>query len=108
MQMKPPEVKLYCLIGHMTTMCVASLCNSFPSGGHTEVIQENLIAIYQAGNQWSVQEEILFVIIGTCMYGLSGHKNPKLDILGWSTLIEHSLLRDVQAASSLVSGHLCF
>ena len=78
------------------------------SGGHTEVIQENLIPIYQVGNQWSVQEEILSVIIGTCMYGLSGHKNPKSDSLGWSTLIEHSLLRDVQAASILVSGHLCF
>ena len=52
MQMKPLGVKLCCLIGHMTTMGVASLCLSLPSGDHPEGIQKYLIPIYQVGNQW--------------------------------------------------------
>ena len=54
MQMKPLGVKLCCLIGHMTTMGVVSLCISLPSGGHPEGIQKYLIPIYQVGNQWVV------------------------------------------------------
>ena len=42
MQMKPSEVKLCCLIGHMTTIGVALLCISLLSGGHPEVIQNDL------------------------------------------------------------------
>ena len=48
--MTPSEVKLCCLIGHMTSMSVVTLCISLPSGGHPEVIQE--IPIYSVGNQW--------------------------------------------------------
>ena len=51
--MKPFEVKLCCLIGHMTTMSVASLSISLPSGENPEVIQKYLIPIYEVGNQWS-------------------------------------------------------
>ena len=52
MQMKPLGVKLCCLIGHMTTMGVASLYPSLSSGDHPEGIQKYLIPIYQVGNQW--------------------------------------------------------
>ena len=67
MQMKPLGVKLCCLIGHMTTMGVASLCLSLPSGDHPEGIQKYLIPIYQVGNQWlnhtmkwSFSEQVVF------------------------------------------------
>ena len=50
--MIPLEVKLCCLIGHMTTMGIETLSISFLSGGHPEVIQEDFIPIYQVGNQW--------------------------------------------------------
>ena len=51
MQMKPLGVKLCCLIGHMTTMGVASLCLSLSSADHPEGIQKYLIPISQVGNQ---------------------------------------------------------
>ena len=51
MQMMLAEVKSCCQIGHMITMGVVTLCNSLPSGGHPEVIQEYLIPIYQVGDQ---------------------------------------------------------
>ena len=37
MQIKPLGVKLCFLIGHMTTIGVASLCISLPSGDHPEL-----------------------------------------------------------------------
>ena len=46
MQMKTSEVKSCCMIGHMSTMVVVSLCISVPTGGHPEVIQKDLIPIY--------------------------------------------------------------
>ena len=45
MQIKPADVNVCCLIGHMITMGV-TLYISLPRGGHPEVIQE-----YQVGNQ---------------------------------------------------------
>ena len=54
------------------------------SGGHTEVIQENLIPIYQVGNQWSVQEEILSylsLLAPVCM-GFLFIKTPNLTVWG--------------------------
>ena len=51
MQIKPLGVKLCFLIGHMTTIGVASLFISLPSGDHPEVMQKYLIPIYQVGNQ---------------------------------------------------------
>ena len=47
----PLGAKLCYLIGHMTTMGVASLCISLPSGDHPEVIQKYLIPIYKVGTQ---------------------------------------------------------
>ena len=52
MQVKPLGVKLCFLIGHMTTIGVASLCIILPSRGQPEVIQKYLIPIYQVGSQW--------------------------------------------------------
>ena len=53
MQIKPSEVKLCCLIGHIITMGVVSLNISLSSGGHPGVIQGYLIPIYHVGNHWS-------------------------------------------------------
>ena len=65
MQMRRLGVKLCCLIGHMTTMGVASLCISLPIRDHPEVIQKYLIPIYQMGNQWSLHYcNKVFIIYG--------------------------------------------
>ena len=45
--MKPSEVKLCCLIGHIITMGVVSLYISLSSGGHPNFIQECVIQINQ-------------------------------------------------------------
>ena len=45
MQMKPLGLKLCCLIDHMTTMGVATLCLSFqwrPPRRYTEILNSNL------------------------------------------------------------------
>ena len=48
--MKPSEVKLCYLIGHIITLSIVWLCISLSRGGHPGVIKEYLVPIYRVGN----------------------------------------------------------
>ena len=72
--MKPLGLKLCCLIDHMTTMGVATLCLSLPSGDHREGIQKYLIPIYQVGNQCFFDNPV----IGSSFISHSCHYCSKL------------------------------
>ena len=50
--MKTSEENYAASLAIMTTIIVASLSKTLRSGGHPEIIQENLIPIYQVGNLW--------------------------------------------------------
>ena len=80
--MKTSEENYAASLAIMTTIIVASLLKTLRSGGHPEIIQENLIPIYQVGNLWG-KHSTLFQLL-TLIVNQPLHFPTRCLEFGWS------------------------